>query len=133
MDTDALIRKLKIDMITEQPNELLSWFNDLYGNMIKIKARVFNNNGQEHIYFTKDVQDKIIAIFYFDYENGSSLCDYAYYWNILTYKFNLIHSEAQIVTLFLMEHVLKEKVSHVSHTDVTSLYYSPPILKAIDK
>lgn len=130
---NATIRQLKIAMITDTPNEIISWFRDLCSKLHNDNVRVYNNCGQEHVYYIRSINIdstiQMMPIFYIDYHTQSFLCDYRYYWSKLEQNFSLDYDDITEVTMFLVEYVLKVKPLHPVGE---ALYYDNAMLSALN-
>lgn len=94
---NKIARNLQIDIIMDNHNEIISWFNELCDNINVINIGVYNRRGKELIYYNNVNK----FIFYLDLEEGDFWCDQELYWNILVNRFKLSYIEAQEVTQFL--------------------------------
>lgn len=76
------VRQLTIDMITDQPNELLEWFNDLWSKLIIVEKDVYHMDGGEIIYYLND-DDCNKYVFFLDIRNDKFYCDSEHFWEKL--------------------------------------------------
>lgn len=132
MTINPTIRQLKIAMITDQPNDILSWFKDLCSKLHTKNARVYNNHGTEHIYYFqktgKDDTLEIFPIFYLDYHTKSLLADYRHYWAKIEQEFDLDYDDIVEVTKYLAEYVLNIKAKYA---EGEALYYNKAMIDVI--
>jgi hypothetical protein len=107
----SVIRQLKIDTITDTPNQILDWFNDLWNQMSIVEVDVFHKNGGELIYYI-NVDDQRKAIFLYDNQNERIWCHDELYWNYLNNvigRENYInHIIIQYITEYLLENVVED-------------------------
>ena len=102
-------RQLSIDLITDTPNDIITWFNDLWSRMHVIETEVYYRNGGELIYYIINDNQKEY-IFYHDKKYNSFWCSHYRYWTILESKFNLSYTDIQDVTEILVENALNHKI-----------------------
>lgn len=98
-DTTSIIRQLKIDLITDQPNGIITWFNKTIGEKLQTThCNVFQTNGREIVYHTdKD------AILYFDPKNN--ICKINFHqWTNLRSKYDITYPKFIIIMHLLLEH-----------------------------
>ena len=103
--TSSVVRQLQIDMITDTPNPIIDWFNDLWSNLHVVQANVYHDRGNEFIYY-KIKHDMVLVIFYQDKKSYLFTGHYKYYWSILQDKFKLKYPDVQEVTKLLVESVM---------------------------
>ena len=99
----GLLRKLHIDLITDTPNPLFGWFNDLCSTLFVIELNIYHKSG-EYVYYIKD-GEKYKIVFYLDNINNKLRCKHDLYWLHLVkyYKCdNSINDEVPAITNFLM-------------------------------
>lgn len=113
--SNSTIRQLKIDMITDEPNLLLDWFNDIWIKLSIIETDVYHQDGGEIIYYIDgDIKQ---WVFYQDNKNDIFYCDYDHYWSILETKVDLNYNDIQDVTKLLVDNALNNSVS-IPHTQL---------------
>jgi hypothetical protein len=100
-----LVRQLTIAMITEEPNEIIDWFNALLSKLIVLQTDVFHPEGEELIYYIM-VEGARQFIFYRDDANGKFLCDYYTYWLPYVLKHDLDTEVIEAITKFLVDNAL---------------------------
>ena len=105
MENNSISRQLKIDLITDTPNDIIVWFNELWLQILVIETNVYHNNGGEIIYYINDNHNKQWIFFREDITN-QFWCNYNYYWRILDNKYDIKYSDIQCVTKVLVENVL---------------------------
>lgn len=98
------IRQLQIAMITDQPNEILDWFNNIWNKLLCIEVNVYHTRGGEFIYYMIDDGQKEF-VFLMDKDDNKFYCDTTIYWEKLRkHGFNI--EEVQTVThLLLQDHL----------------------------
>ena len=106
----VITRQLSIDLITDTPNEIIVWFNDLWSKLYIIETDVYHNDGGEIIYYII-MGGKKQWIFFQDNENGRFWCDYDNYWSILQYRFYCEYNDIQAITKILVENALNNSVA----------------------
>ena len=110
MENDKIIRQLQIDLITDTPNDIITWFNDLWSKLYIIETDVYHNDGGELIYYT--IIDGInYWTFYQDNANERFWCDYENYWSDLEFKFKFEYNGIQSITKVLVENALNNSVA----------------------
>ena len=82
MNNNSIVRQLNIDLITDEPNPLLNWFNSIWSQLNIIETDVYHNDGGELIYY-KIFDNVEKMIFYQDNKNDIFWCSYDNYWSIL--------------------------------------------------
>jgi hypothetical protein len=93
-DPGSLIRTINIATITDTHHPIIDWFNDLWSQIHKVEVDVFNQNGEEFIYYIIDpVANRKIAIFYLGRQVRDSdqiylSCSKDNYWSVLWNKLN---------------------------------------------
>lgn len=102
---NSLVRQLQIDMIADEVNPILEFFNDLLSKLNIIETNVYHNNGGEIIYYIIESNVKI-PIFFQDAKNNIFWCNYNHYWLIIESKFVLNYDDVQCITKYLVESVL---------------------------
>ena len=107
----AIVRQLNIDIITDTPNPIVEWFNDIWSRLYIIETNVFHKNGKEFIYYIIDDDKKRGFFFFQDNKNDKFWCDYDKYWSVLTSKFSLNYHDIQMVTKLLVENALNNSVA----------------------
>ncbi len=127
IDTDALIRQINIDLITDRPNPIIEWFNVLWDQLYIIETDVYHNNGGEFIYF-QIIDEQKKMIFYQDNNNSKFWCNHNQYWSILTSKFNIGYVTIQSLTKVLVENALTNNVIETAHPS----FISPVVLNKIN-
>ena len=117
-EVSPVIRQITIDMITDTPNPILVWFNDLWAKLNIIETDVYQTDGGELIYYIIE-DDKKIPIFYQDIKNVRFWCDYNHYWQILNNKFDIDYNDTTYITKLLVENALKYSIT----TPVDDVFY----------
>lgn len=108
IDADAIVRKIKIDMITDSPNSIIKYFMGLWEKLSVVETNVYHTNGGEYIYY-KDVGNMLKQwIFYRDDKNRIFWANFDHYWEYLEVEFDLNYTEAQITTQALIRIVLSD-------------------------
>lgn len=127
-DPYSIIRQINIATITDTPNPIIDWFNDLWSQMHKVETNVFNQDGNEFIYYIIDLAtDLKVGIFYLGRQVKNS--DHFYlsssqynYWNVLWYQLNqgfhysheheftLVNEITQILLEYVNEDLLINRV-----------------------
>ena len=120
--SNILVRQLTIDLITDTPNEISTWFNGIWSNMNILKTNVFNTNNSEIIYY-KLIDGENQWCFYINEAENIFWCNYANCWLELESKFNLKYGDIQIITKVLVENVLNDSVTIPYNSIVTPVSY----------
>ena len=107
---NALTRQISIDLITNDTNPIIEWFNELWSKLYVIETNVYHTNGKEFIYFINN-GNKNQYVFYQDDENERFWCNTNRYWSILENKFRLNYYDTQMVTKILVENALNNSVT----------------------
>lgn len=95
MDTEAIIRQLKIDLITDQnTNPIILWFNDVWKNIT-----IIERTAEVNYVFWNTKKDKLV----FAQFDDRFWCDYDLYWKILYHTFDLNASLTRDITKLLVE------------------------------
>lgn len=118
MDADSTIRQLKIAMITDTPNEIITFMENLCTELKVVNTNVFNDFGYESVYYI--TTHKKQPLFYYDDSRSYMLCDFEYIWKLME-KFieryiSSVKETSKIaisVIQFLVDHYLDIKASVV--------------------
>jgi hypothetical protein len=97
----AITRQLQIDLITDTPNPLSTWFNRVWNELSMVMVSM-DDNTKEFIYF-KTIGKQKRVIFYHDSTNNI-LCDYHNYWKTLEQEYRINYHTIQSITKMLIEH-----------------------------
>lgn len=108
--TNSIVRQLKIDLITDTPNRIIEWFNDLWNTLCIIETNVYHKDGGEFVYYVVNDLGKQ-WIFFQDDKNEQFWCNYNQYWLILETNFNLEFIDIQSITKLLVENALNNNVA----------------------
>jgi hypothetical protein len=104
MQKSALLRQIQIDLITDMPNPIVSWFSDLWDSLSKIEINVFHANGEEIIYF---IDNNIWPwVFYHNKADGMLVCNYDHYWSDFANDRSIQHADIKAITEFLVGRAL---------------------------
>lgn len=103
-----MIRQLKIDLITDNPNPIIEWFNDLWNSLEVVQVKVFHHYPGECVYYNKST---IRAIFYLDTTDGRILYDYVHYSELFYNQgFDYVsNAELEQITEILLSSVFDHK------------------------
>lgn len=104
-DSAALIRQLKIDLITDRDNPIITWFNrTIVRNFKTTQCNILHPDGREIIYHTeKDV------IMYHDTINNSYRINFQL-WNNLRSSYDINYPNFHKITHLLLEHHLDHPI-----------------------
>jgi hypothetical protein len=87
-------------MITDTPNSIMEWFNDLWYQLSIVEINVYHENGGEFIYYlTNDYNQTKQIIFFQDNKN-------TIYWQVLKSKIKGNYISVRHVSKFLIENAL---------------------------
>ena len=113
-----MIRQLQIDLITNDYNPIIYWFdNNIWSNIKIMEVDVLHKNGGELIYYI--VIDNIKKwIFYRNDEFDKFLCNYDYYWSFLETRFYFNYKDIQNVTKMLIYNVMDNS----NNADISTPY-----------
>lgn len=109
----SLTRQIKIDLITDTPNAIVSWFEDLCSNIRVIETDIYHIYGGEYIYYTIDKE----ILFYRNDRLGAFSCSNDLYWNILSSEFNIKYDNIEEITKLLIERIFQFKISMAIRSD----------------
>ncbi len=133
MAINSTVRQLKIALITDQPNEILSWFEDLCSKLHVKNVRVYNNHGKEYVYYFQKIDKdgilKQFPILYYDRHTESLSCDYRHFWAKFEVNFDMDYDDVVEITICLVEHVLKIKALH---PEGEALYFNESMINALN-
>ena len=96
------LRSVQIDLVTDTPNDIVTWFEDLWSELHMVNVNVYGNSGREFILYTIDGEN--IPLFYIN--TGEFWCDFKNYWNIMETRFNLDYAEISNITKLLVERTI---------------------------
>lgn len=129
-DSYALIRQIRIDLITGESNHIVDWFNGIWHQIIIVEVNVYHSRGCEFIYY-KYIDNKKICIFYQD-SNDDFWCNHEQYWKLFPIEDNFTIS---LITKILIDNALQD----MGNTQlIASPWYAPlnngsPVVIALDK
>ncbi len=110
-----IVRQLKIDLIADNTNEIITWFNNLWSGLISVELNTYHKNGGEILYYNfkedDSYEDKTQCIFFHDVNKGRFYYDCNNFENILRFKFG-IGNESDIIEVAkaLVENVLNQEI-----------------------
>ena len=108
-NTSAIVRQVKIDMITDTPSPIIVWFDSIWNQLSVAKIDVFHSKGTEIIYYIDGEYPKFI--FYIDTLKRHFACHSDYYWN-LNHNLNINDdTDKSEITKYLFSYYYKHKVS----------------------
>ena len=96
-------------MITDTPNPIIEWFNDIWSKMYITETNVYHTQGGEYIFY-QIIDNEKKWIFLRDDKNSRFLCEYYNYWSVFESKFSLKYTEIQTITKLLVENALNESI-----------------------
>ena len=109
MDPTALLRTLQIDLILDNPNPIIEYFNDIWDKLSVIEIDVFHKNGGEFIYYgMHDVVKEHRWVFMRDDANDKFLACFFFYTDELTEIFDINIEEVPLLTKILVENALNK-------------------------
>jgi len=108
MQKSALLRQLQIDMISDDPNPITIWFGELWNSLSKMEINVFQDNGNETIYFLDN--ETWPWVFYHDKTNGQLVCNYDHYWSRFANNKTIKSADIKPITEFLVQEALNGEV-----------------------
>ncbi len=117
MDQSSILRKLKIDLITDAPNSIVEWFNDIWKNLHVVQANVYHDMGGEYIYYLDDNIGSRKYIFFYDENGGIFYSSSRRYHEILESKLDTIYREYQSITKLLVENAIEKKIAQSAVND----------------
>ena len=112
MTHNSIVRQFIIDHITDTPNPIMEWFDELWSRLYVKEADVFHNKGGELIYYDKINDNTKQYIFFRDDNNDRFWCTNINYWIILVMKFSLSYSDIVVVTKIMVDNALNGSVSN---------------------
>ncbi len=102
MDNNAFVRKLTIDMITNNPNQPLELFNALWDKIKITTLDVYHQSGGEFIYYIPG-ENYNSWIFFHDINLNRFWCNYYLYWRIAETTLSLDYRKVLEMTKILVE------------------------------
>lgn len=102
----AILRRIKIDVITDNTNPIVEWFDKYWDGLLIFKTNIAD--GSIFYYKPRKSDDDILpyrTIFYLNSKDDKFFCDNVY-WDEFGKMFNLSYTEVQLVTKFLTENKL---------------------------
>ncbi len=98
MDNKALIRQLKIDLITDAPNPFIEWFNGQWDNMVihRVSEHVtiyFKSKNPELEKYQNYKQHIDAWVFLYNEEDNFFQCNYNRYWLKMREEFERISND----------------------------------------
>lgn len=121
-EVNSLIRQLSIAMVTNNPNIILDWFNDLWVKIHVIETNVYHKNGGELIYYL-DNETKKQYVFFRDDKCERFWCDYDHYWSFFNSIKSFTYIDIQNITKMLIDNTLDN--SNISTPILWQNIYSP--------
>ena len=115
----AITRQVSVDLITDTPNEIIEWFNNLWSKLCIIETNVHHNMGGEIIYYTNNEEKH--WIFYEDDKDDKFWCNIERYWLIMETKFNINYIDIQLLTKLLVENALNNTIA-IPHSRYLTKY-----------
>jgi hypothetical protein len=104
------VRKLQIDLLLDHQNEIIEWFDIMWGTLYILETNVYHSKGGEIIFYKiNDLGDKE-WIFYHDTVNVKFWCNYINYWLKIKSGFCLDYVEIQIITKSLVDNALRTNI-----------------------
>jgi len=100
------IRDIKIDLVMGNKNPIVDLFRELTADIKIMNCNVYNEDGQEFIYYNKDNE----WIFYQDVKKEKFWCEYNRYWSLFGIKLQLNYNEIKEITKLLVEENLKREI-----------------------
>ena len=119
MEDNSISRQLSIDLITDTPNEIIVWFNDLWPTINIVETSVYHQSGGELIYY-KMIDNRKQWIFFRDDTRSKFWCNYTHYWLLLESKFSLNRIEIQGITKVLIDNALNNGNNVVSNALIST-------------
>ena len=110
MMINKLIRQIKIDLVLNNPNDIIEWFNGIWSKIHLIETDVYHKDMNELIYYII-IDGKKQWIFYQDRKNERFWCNYNNYWSIISTRFYCEYDAIQAITKVLVENALNNSVS----------------------
>lgn len=109
--SSILERSLLIDLLLENPNPIIVWFNSICDNLHTIETNIHHTKGGEIVYYIINNLGEAKWIFYQD-NNRYFWTSHIRYWHVLTSEFYITpHYEAQSITKILVENVLRRNIA----------------------
>ena len=110
MSNNSLVRQLKIDLITDTPNDIITWFNELWSNMHVIEVDVYEKgSGGAFIYYiVRNNENRFI--FFVNYGFKTCWCANDNYWEIIERMFSLDYIDIQYITKILLENNIDRSI-----------------------
>lgn len=109
MNANAIVRNMSIDLLLDIDNPVISWFNELWDNIICVETDIHHTNGGELIYYTTSGIDNKI-IFYQDNSYNVFWCHHTNFWSGMSHVTNCQDPEVQVITKFLVENKLNKSI-----------------------
>ena len=102
-NVSSIIRQIKIDMITEYPNKILQYFDNLWMQLDVIETNVFHSYGGEYIYYLVNDDGVMDWIFFCNKNDDELWCNYKSYTRLFFVNFGLMQEEVEHITVFLLK------------------------------
>ena len=117
----AISRTVQIDIILDNTNELIEWFDQLWDGMMVKEINAFHFDGGEYIYYKLGENNRENVLFFRDDKN----LKFWYKENPICYDlgcdFGLYNDEIMSVLKVLIDNKLKSDIGYSSYT---TLFYS---------
>ncbi len=101
MNSDALVRQLKIALITGEQNTIKDWFDGFLVKLTVVETNVYRAGSGEFIYYYDGDIEKII--FFRDDREGKFYCNVQFYWNHLVFHYYLNSNSIEEITKILVD------------------------------
>ena len=106
-DTNAELRQLRISLITDLPNPIIDWFNDIWKEVSLFKTPLFyGEDGIDEIYYTNVNSEKTV-FFYISERHKTLYCNNDHYWSVLERNIGNDYLSIVEITKLLMENYTK--------------------------
>lgn len=108
--SNAVMRQIQIDLIADNPNPIVDWFNNIWSQIHVIKTNVYHKNGnREFIYYIK-TNNGNKWIFYNNIKQ-SFWCNYEIYWREFEAILPLDRDGIIEITKILIENAMNSNIS----------------------
>ncbi len=122
INIDSIIRLLKIDLITGEPNPIIDCFNEWWSGLIVIETDVYHDQGGEFIYYYNIIPEHPRGatkqvMFYRDDNNHSFWCYYTF-WNAMRKAIQSKHERVSAPSIEVLENVIKLLVDNTTNETI---------------
>lgn len=93
MDNSGIIRSIKIDLLLDNHNPIIEYYNNICESLVCVDLNVYHLDGSEQLYYINGTCEKE-WVFYYDSTYGVFYCSPNHFLKALQNKFNISQTSA---------------------------------------